>query len=264
MKTVLTMLIRVLLAGCLGLAWIAQATAQDTSVQTRPFSYSVTSLPAYVAPYPDKFAGAPNQTARGIRQLLVDRQISLLDAVPRSFSRLVYQPLDAQAVQKAAQLYVFFNPEYQKFELHGVRVTRNGQTVDRTAQVKFELLQRETNLDNQIYDGEVSAVAILTDIRVNDIIEFERSVVGDNPIFKGRFSAMSPLHGPSINESYRLRLIHPEPRVVTLRTPSFAQETTEKVGGNIIRTVLARNVRPISDVFRPAPLVRSPVLGGNQ
>jgi hypothetical protein len=50
------------------------------------------------------------------------------------------------------------------------------------------MLQRETDLDDLILDGQLTANVILDDIRSGDIIEYSYSVIGDNPIFKGLFS----------------------------------------------------------------------------
>ena len=247
MKSIRNALLRLILLASLTLAVFANAADETAAIETQPFSYRLAPLPTSIAPYAATWSAAPTKGGTGVRYLLVDRQISLLDATPRHYTRIVMQPLDVQAVQAAAQLYVIFNPDYQKFELHAVRVTRNGKTVDRTAQVKFELLQRETKLEQQLYDGEVSAVAILSDIRVNDIIEFERSVIGENPIFQGRFAVLAPMLGPAVAETYRLRLVHPDNRKFTLRAPAFARETTESADGQVVRSVLARNVKAFSD-----------------
>lgn len=247
MTRVFLIIFRTLLGVCLTFVGPVQAEADSASVQAQPFSYKVTQAPAFVAPFENAWSKTPPRAASGIRYLLVDRQISLVDKAPCNFLRLAVQPTDAQAVQKAAQLYVFFNPEYQTFELHAVRVIRDGRVMDRTAEVKFELLQRETKLDQQLYDGEVSAVAILPDIRVNDIIVFERSVVGDNPIFQGRFAGMYPMRGPTPTETFRQRLIYPANRAITLRSPAFAQESKENVGGKIILTVHADQVAALTD-----------------
>src|SRR5690606_8276294 len=38
-----------------------------------------------------------------------------------------------------------------------------------------------------IYNGNYSAYLILDDIRVGDQIEYSYSLIGDNPVFKGKF-----------------------------------------------------------------------------
>lgn len=221
--------------------------AQEGTIQTKPFSYAVTPVPSFVTPYKTPWPTSSGNGEPGLRMLLVDRQISLLENQPRQFLRLVTQPTDPQAVQMAAQLFVYFNPEFQTFELHGVRVIRNGRVMDRTGEVKFELLQRETNLEKQLYDGEVSAVAILSDIRVNDIIEFERSVVGDNPIFQGRFSLMTAINNLVPIDNYRMILIHPQGRPVNLRAAPLVRETVSTEEGKVIHTFQASKLKAIID-----------------
>lgn len=235
------------LAACAGLAGTTPALAEPTAIATRAFSYTVTPVPGFVTPANQSWNATPPRGVNGVRYLLVDRQTSLADPSPRDFLRLAMQPTDAQAVQKVAQLYVEFNPEYQSLELHSVRVIRDGRSTDRTGEVKFELLQRETKLEQQLYDGEVAAVAILPDIRVNDIIVFERSVVGDNPIFQGRYSRMFPVHGATVTDAYRYRMIYPERRAIQVRKPGFLRETRDAVAGMVTLTLGADRVQPTSD-----------------
>ncbi|MEW5789380.1 MAG: DUF3857 domain-containing protein [Pseudomonadota bacterium] len=231
------------------LAWgpCALAATDQATYQTKPFSYSLAPVPAGIQPpqaYGDPRRG---QADRGMRYLLVDRQVVLLDKNPRQFLRLVFQVGDAQTIKQASQLVVVFNPEYQKLELHGVRVIRDGKTMDRTREVKFELLQREANLERQSYDGEVSAVAILPDIRVNDIIEFERSVVGGNPIFQGRYAEVFAITGPYSTDNFRQVLLHPADRQIAMRNSLKLNEVVERKDGVVSRTLQARNLKPMAD-----------------
>lgn len=217
------------------------------AVQADAFSYEVGPVPGFVQRRPDG-AENPAKTARGaknVRYLLFDRQVSLLHQQPEDYLRVVMQPMDAQGVREASQLYVMFSPDYEKLKVHAVRVIREGRVLDRTAEVKFDLLRRERNLEQQIYEGAVTAVGVLSDIRANDIIEFERTVVGANPIFGGRYSAITAL---SLNEpvdELRYTLLHPESRQITVRVPAFVTATKSVQGGVARREWVARNLRAV-------------------
>jgi len=44
------------------------------------------------------------------------------------------------------------------------------------AEIRFELLQRETQLEKSVYDGMVTALAIVEDVRAQDIVDYSFSV----------------------------------------------------------------------------------------
>lgn len=208
------------------------------------FRYAITPVPAFVEPMA---AATTGQGEGNLRIRLVDRQLSLLAGPPTAYMKLVLQPLDAQAVRKAAQVYVGFNPEYQQLQVHAIRVIRAGVVRDLTREVKLDLLRREERLEQNIYAGEITAVGVLPDVRAGDVIEFERSVVGENPIFGERYSYRTFLNSDNPVDRVRFRLLHPAGRDLRVAAPSEARLDRQETGGVVIQTARADNLPAISD-----------------
>lgn len=138
--------------------------------------------------------------------LLSDQQVRL-GAQKESFQHFVLQALNAPGVQQASQLRISFNPAYHTLIVHGVKVHRSGTVRDVTSSTRFRLLQREERLNENIQDGYVTALAVLDDIRVGDIIEHSYSIVGSNPIFDDRYFGASDISGGLPIDRLRVRIL---------------------------------------------------------
>ncbi|WP_421921143.1 DUF3857 domain-containing protein [Marinifilum sp.] len=91
------------------------------------------------------------------------------------------------AVQANSQLYFTFDPSHQELYIHTIRLYRNGKIIDKLNRNKIELIRNEKNAERYIYDGSYSAVSILEDVQVGDILEYEYTLKGANPLFKDHF-----------------------------------------------------------------------------
>jgi|GEM_PF-544711 len=90
-------------------------------------------------------------------------------------------------VQNASQILINFDPTYQKVHFHQLIIHRKGQRIDRTKEVKFELLNNEGQLASSVYSGDLTGHAILDDIRRGDKIEMAYTIYGNNPIFEQNY-----------------------------------------------------------------------------
>lgn len=229
--------------------WGAPAQAGGEVVQTANFSYSIAPVPGFVERLAVA-AGAASPAGQGghARIALIDFQVSLLGPEPLEYQRMVVRPLDSVAVQKLSQVMIPFSPDYQKLLLHGIRVTRAGKTIDLTREVKLDLLRREQNLENQVYEGRVTAVGILPDIRVGDAVELEYTISGINPIFGNRFSELFPLTREEPIDEFGFRLVHGEKRGIQVRVPAWAGSVAESASGGVLtRSLRLHSVKPVFD-----------------
>ena len=60
--------------------------------------------------------------------------------------------------------------------------------LDRLRPEQIKVLQRETQLESQIYDGRLSVVLLLEDLRVGDVLEYAYTLRGQNPVLDGLYS----------------------------------------------------------------------------
>ena len=93
---------------------------------------------------------------------------------------------DAGSLTAAGQIGINFVPEYHRVQLHSIHILRGPEALDRTnSPTRF--LQRERSLERGVYSGEVTASVLVSDLRVGDTLVYAYSIVGQNPIFGGKF-----------------------------------------------------------------------------
>lgn len=98
---------------------------------------------------------------------------------------------------------------------------------------KFKVIQRESNLEMHMYNGSLDAYLILDDIRVNDIIEYEYTLQGENPIYEGKFQASFSLQYGVPVKHLNVKILYPSNQPVFYKTlpstlPSQLKESTGK------------------------------------
>lgn len=134
-----------------------------------------------------------------------------------SFLHRAWQINDASALAQFAQYGIGFQPNYQQLQLHWLRIRRNGQVLDQTQSAKIRFLQRENQLEQGLYSGEVTASILIADLRVGDVLEIAYSWVGNNPVFKGRFSDFAGWEYTVPTEWRRVSYTHPTNQPVQWR-----------------------------------------------
>ncbi len=142
--------------------------------------------------------------------LLLERQINALQN--ETFFHSIRQILTPGGVQKGATLTVDFNPGYQSLTLHWARLWRGAQYLDRLDTNNIKILQPERELDQFVLNGQKSAVLVLDDVRVGDIIDYAYSLKGANPVFGGHFSSAIPVQMDQPAERLLTRVVWPSSR----------------------------------------------------
>lgn len=123
--------------------------------------------------------------AGGTFFLLVDSQYDL--ATRTTYYRYLKRLNTESALQDGSQLSVGYDPAYQKLAFHRLVIHRGGEAIDRLGTQEFKLLQREEDHERQLYDSSLSALAVVEDTRVGDVMEYAFSVSGSNPVFGDHF-----------------------------------------------------------------------------
>lgn len=155
------------------------------------------------------FALEPIQPSQAhLQYLLSDIQKNLEDNI--TYVHKAIKILDKTGLDQVSQPRFVFDPFYQKIIVHNLRIFRNGQWLDRLENSAHQLLQREEELDDNVYNGDLTLVFFLKDLRVGDILEYSCSYVGKNPFFS-RFADFIDLQDENYWEKgYRSILIHSE------------------------------------------------------
>ncbi|MEN1785618.1 MAG: DUF3857 domain-containing protein, partial [Bacteroidota bacterium] len=121
------------------------------------------------------------------RYLLLDFQDNL--ETEEYYVHYATQVFNAEGVQDFSDISTSYDPSYQSLTFHQVTIHRNGQAIDKLEEAVIKTLQRETSLERSLYDGSLTALINLSDVRKNDIIEYAYTVKGFNPINAGNYAA---------------------------------------------------------------------------
>ncbi|NNG01104.1 MAG: DUF3857 domain-containing protein [Desulfobacteraceae bacterium] len=121
--------------------------------------------------------------------LHVDRQIRVTTGDPVAyFYRFAVLIVNETGLERASQISITFNPDYQQLALHSLNIVRDGTAISRLDETSPQLLRREERMDSLIYDGRYTTNLIVQDVRVGDILEYAYTISGDNPIYDNIFS----------------------------------------------------------------------------
>ena len=101
--------------------------------------------------------------------LLIDRRHHA--ARRENYERLVYRLDTMQEVHHAAQWKRNFDPQVEQLTIHALIVRRGGTARDHARPEAIRLLQREESLDRLVIDGWLTAMVLLEDVRVGDIVD---------------------------------------------------------------------------------------------
>ncbi len=133
---------------------------------------------------------------------------------------------NADGVQNNSQLYFTFDPSYEKLAINKIIIYRGDKTIDQLKPENIEVMRNEKNVDRLMYDGSYSAVAILKDVRVGDILEYEFTIKGKNPIYGDHFYRFPQLaYSQEVQELYKSSLF-PASKNVQYKLLAGAPEPT--------------------------------------
>lgn len=128
-----------------------------------------------------------SDVAAGTHILLFDTQINIPKQI--AFNRLTIKVTDNVGIQNASTINVSYDPSYQKLKFHKINIIRNNDVIDKLNISDIQVMRRELNAENHLYDGSLSAVMNISDVRTDDIIDYSYSIIGFNPIHKNIFSS---------------------------------------------------------------------------
>lgn len=182
--------------------------------------------PAWVAPCPVDLASPipQGQGNSSIHSLLFDEQVHAGENI--QYRHIATRILSESGVQEEGRVTLGFDPAYEVLALHKLVVHRDGKAFDRFPQQEIKVLQREQGLDRHLYDGRLSAVMLLEDIRVGDTIEYAYSTRGANPIFDGLFMDGFSLRWSVPLNKFRYRLLWPGNRKLSFQSRGEKLEPT--------------------------------------
>jgi transglutaminase-like putative cysteine protease len=166
-------------------------------------------------------AKASEPTSSGMEFLHYDEQYDVASHLRTTHT--VFRIATQGGLAGGSQIIRDFDPTYEALEWHFVRVWRDGAAQDRLTGAEIKVLQQERDLDRQMFNGRLSAMLVLSDVRVGDIVEYSHTVRGANPVFDGKFIDHSNTSWASPVRFQRMRIILPPGRMLHSRAHGDAK-----------------------------------------
>lgn len=152
-------------------------------------------------------ADAPGAGDERWRYWLYDVQADRRDGRDAVYVEHVYEARGPSLVNEAGRFQVAFNPEYQRLAIHSVELRRDGVWHDRLAPDRVSLARRESGFEQDLADGDVTALIVLDDVRIHDVVRIAYTVSGSNPVLEGQLTDAMRFGWSSPSLHSRLRVM---------------------------------------------------------
>ena len=127
-----------------------------------------------------------NGAVGGIQILLYTEQVNI--DLEERYVKGVSKVIEYSGIQNISTVLADYDPSYQNLSFHTIEVVRNGKTINKLSHQDIQTARRETNAENYIYDGTISAFVNIPDVRMGDVVLYSYTLKGFNPIQKNKFS----------------------------------------------------------------------------
>ena len=182
--------------------------------------FEVRSAPAWIDAIAVDAPAASSNVRSGIEGLLDDHQVRVAGANVDEYFRRVRQVVTSAGVQNGSELSIDFDPSFQRLVLHDVVVIRGDKRIDELARDEVRIIEKESDADESIYDGQLTALLFLKDVRPGDIIDYSWSLEGSNPLLGGRYADEFDFSASVPTRLMRHRLVWPKVRPLHVSKPA--------------------------------------------
>lgn len=210
------------------------ATVSTAALAAPPQPYRMAPPPSWVDVVPDAALDSPGAKAVEAGQSdysLVDRQVRVT-AVSSQYERYVQRLVSQADVDGSAQISIDIDPVHEKVMLHDVRVLRAGRPIDKLADARRSLLNRESELEDGLINGRVTLHILLQDVRVGDVLDYSYTTDRVDPISERGFYSWYYTQWTLPVRRSRLRVLEPSDRTLYVKDLSGQPEArrTQKDG----------------------------------
>jgi hypothetical protein len=185
--------------------------------------FEVRRAPAWIDVISIDARAANGHVRSGIDGLLDDHQMRVAGATVDEYFRRVRRVVTSAGVQNASELNIDFDPSYQRLVLHDVVVIRGGRRIDELERDEVRIIEKEADAEDRIYDGQLTALLFLKDVRPGDLLDYSWSLEGSNPVLGGRYADEFDFGATVPTRLMRHRLIWPAARPLHISKPAHVE-----------------------------------------
>jgi hypothetical protein len=233
------------------LAWMGAAWSAEVEHKRGDFTFFVGPPAAFVEPHEVAATWDPNAAGadeKVWRYWLYDEQVDRRGGTDAVYTDYAYEARTTGNLGDAGRYQIQFNPEYQRLVLHAVQLRRDGKWQDRLLPDKISLARRETDFEKDLADGSVTALIVLDDVRVNDVVRLRYTITGSNPILAGQNwdGVATAWHNPMLDLHLRV-LYDAGTQVRAHRRNGAPAPTVRERDGVVLATLDVHGAKPIVD-----------------
>ena len=153
------------------------------------------------------------------------------------YSHIIRKLKNETGVQNHSDIEITFDPSFQKITFHHIKIIRGEKEIDVTKIANFKVVQQETDLSRFIYNGTYTAFFVFNDLRAGDIIDYDYTIKGYNPVFNGKYSEMFYFQGSAPIRHAYYSVIFPSDKIPLYKSFNSAPEVLKFSipGSNSIR-----------------------------
>jgi transglutaminase-like putative cysteine protease len=175
----------------------------------------------------------PQGAEDGYMNLCVEKQVDLGSQCV--YHRKVKKIITETGIQNGSEVSVSYDPSYERVIFHAIQLIRQGRTIDKLDLTKIRTVKQETELTRSVYNGTVTSVLFLEDVRKGDIIDYSYSLIGFNPVFNNKYNGFieTQLSAPVGHLFYRI--VCPAGRTLYIKNegtdckPVITNQGTDKI-----------------------------------
>lgn len=182
--------------------------------------FEVRHAPAWIDTVAVDSRTANGSARSGIDGLLEDHQVHVTGTNVDEYYRRVQRVVTSAGVQNASQLSIDFDPSYQRLVLHDVAIIRDGKRIEEMASDEVRIIEKESDSKDSIYDGQLTALLFLKDVRPGDVIDYSWTLEGSNPLLGGRYADEFDFSAHVPTRLMRHRMLWPANRPIHLSKPA--------------------------------------------
>ncbi len=218
------------------LRWLLTVALVLTALESRAFAAPLprdvgfAPIPKWIDVVESPTAPASARSETGVVDVLIDDQLKVGTTLEH-YRRRVRKITSAAGVERGAEIELTFDPSYERFVLHGVHLIRGNTRIDAMKTSAVRSFDSEDGRDHQIYDGSRSVVVLLADVRPGDVIDYEASIIGQNPVFGGRLARRLSLASNRPTLHRRVRVVSPTSRALSFQVVNTKVAPSERTSG---------------------------------
>ncbi|OLY90931.1 Transglutaminase-like superfamily protein [Cnuella takakiae] len=180
----------------------------------------------------------------GVLYLAYEKQVN--PAANTTFYKAAIQMRTQEGVEANSEITVNFDPSYQKLIWHHIVIRRGNSRINQLQVSRQKLMQQESDRAKHLYDGSLSAVQILADVRKGDIVEYAYSLAGRNPILGNLYTGTFDLQfSIPVAWLYYKIVVPPHRQVQFVNRGNLQAPTFNKQEGMAVYEWKAANLMPL-------------------